>query len=401
MPRLRTQVVIIGAGPAGLVLGGLLHRAGVDCRIVERRSRAHVETRSRAGLLEHRTVETLRRHGMADRLLAEGVRHGWCEFRAPGRAVRVDYGRLSGGLRHWVYPQQHLVRDLIAALVRDGLPPLFGTAVHGLSGLNGPRARVRCADGLEIDCDHVVGCDGFRGVSRTALPAGHRVALRRYPYDWVAVLAEVDRPADCVVYALSADGFAGMMPRTPHLSRFYLQCPPGETPGHWPAARIRAELRARLGTRLPALGGIPEVRVLRMLSSVTEPPQYGRLLLAGDAAHLLTPSGAKGMNLAIADAAELAHALIRHHRRGVAGALVGHARRRRDEIRRVQEFSDRLLRLLHLPAGRAGEGDPPGALRPRMAAIERLAEPGPHAAAFAHAYVGSGTEEGTRHGGPH
>ncbi|MDT0342001.1 4-hydroxybenzoate 3-monooxygenase [Streptomyces litchfieldiae] len=389
MRRLRTQVAIIGAGPAGLVLADLLHRAGVDFLVVERRSREHVETRPRAGLLEHRVVETLRRHGLAGRLLAEGVRHGWCDFRCLGRSVRVDYGALSGGLRHWVYPQQLLVRDLIAQLERAGRAPLFGTAVRALSEVTGPRPRVLC-DGLEIACDHVIGADGFRGVSRAALPPGHRVLHRRYPYDWLTVQAEVDRPVAGVVYAVSPDGFAGMMPRTSRLARFYLQCAPGDTPERWPAGRVREQLAARLGEELPRIGDLLEVRVLRMRGSVTEPPRHGRLLLAGDAAHLLTPSGAKGMNLAIADAVDLADALVRHHRDGDDAALDGYARRRLAEVWRVQEFSDRLLRLLHLPAD-AGD-DPRFALRLRLAAFQRLAEPGPHATAFAHAYVGSGAE---------
>ncbi|RKN07194.1 4-hydroxybenzoate 3-monooxygenase [Streptomyces radicis] len=386
MRRLRTQVAIIGAGPAGLVLANVLTRAGVDCRVVERRSRAHVEARARAGLLEHRTVATLRRHGLAGRLLSDGVRHGWCDFRCLDRSVRVDYGTLSGGHAHWVYPQQFLVRDLIEALGRGGVRPLFSQTVRAVADIDTTRPRVRC-DTLEIACDYVVGCDGFRGVSRAALPRAHRVVPHRYPYDWLTVLAEVDEAAPGVVYAVGAEGFAGMMPRTRHLSRFYLQCAAGDTEAHWPARRIREQLHARL-TPLPRIESLPEVRVLRMRSSVTEPLRHGRLLLAGDAAHVLTPSGAKGMNLAIADAAGAAEALVRGLREGDAGALAAYSGRRLAEIWRVQEFSDRLLRLLHLPPGE----DPRFALRMRLAAIERLAEPGPHAAAFAHQYVGSGAE---------
>ncbi|RBM24234.1 4-hydroxybenzoate 3-monooxygenase [Streptomyces sp. PT12] len=393
MRRLRTQVAIVGAGPAGLVLANLLMRAGVDCRVVERRSRAHVEGRARAGLLEHRTVATLRRHGLAGRLLSEGVRHGWCDFLCLNRSVRVDYGTLSGGHAHWVYPQQFLVRDLIEALGRGGVRPLFSQTVRAVADIDTTRPRVQC-DTLEIACDYVVGCDGFRGVSRAALPRAHRVVPHRYPYDWLTVLAEVDEAAAGVVYAVGPDGFAGMMPRTRRLTRFYLQCAAGDTEAHWPARRIREQLHARLAP-LPRIESLPEVRVLRMRSSVTEPLRHGRLLLAGDAAHVLTPSGAKGMNLAIADAAGAAEALVRRLGAGDARALEAYSGRRLPEIWRAQEFSDRLLRLLHLPPGE----DPRFALRMRLAAIERLAEPGPHAAAFAHQYVGSGAE-GSGHGRP-
>ncbi|WP_326598193.1 4-hydroxybenzoate 3-monooxygenase [Streptomyces sp. NBC_01803] len=399
MRRLRTQVGIIGAGPAGLVLANLLSRAGVACRVVERQSREHVEHRPRAGLLEHRVVAALRRDGLADRLLADGVRHGWCAFRCLGRDVRVDYGALSGGRRHWVYPQQFLVRDLIATLTGGaGPPPMFSKTVRAVEDVTTHRPRLVC-DGIEIECEYVVGCDGFRGASRAALPAvRHRVFRRRYPYDWLTVLAEVDRPAEGVVYAVHPDGFAGIMPRTSRLSRFYLQCAPGDTADDWPAHRIHEQLRARLAP-LPDIAGFPDVHVLRMRSSVTEPLRHGRLLLAGDAAHVLTPSGAKGMNLAIADAIALAGALLRRYRDGDRGALDAYSARRLPQIWRAQEFSDRLLRLLHLPPGK--DGDAGFSLRLRLAAIERLGRPGPHAAAFAHDYVGSGAREPESPDAPH
>ncbi|WP_059010370.1 4-hydroxybenzoate 3-monooxygenase [Streptomyces specialis] len=391
MRRSRTQVGIIGAGPAGLVLANLLTRAGVACRVVERQSREHVEHRPRAGLLEHRVVASLRRSGLAGRLLDDGVEHGWCAFRCLGDDVRVDYGALTGR-RHWVYPQQWLVRDLIAALAGHGPPPMFSKTVRAVEDISTHRPRLVC-DGIEIECEYVVGCDGHRGASRAALPAArHRVFRRRYPYDWLTVLAEVARPAEGVVYAVHPDGFAGMMPRTSRLSRFYLQCAPGDPARDWPARRIHERLRARLA-RLPEITGFADVQVLRMRSSVTEPLRHGRLLLAGDAAHLLTPSGAKGMNLAIADATALAGALTRRYTDGDHGALDAYGARRLPRIWRAQEFSDRLLRLLHLPPEK--DGDAAYALRLRRAAIERLGEPGPHATAFAHEYVGSGAGEDT------
>jgi p-hydroxybenzoate 3-monooxygenase len=384
----RTRVGVVGAGPAGLVLANLLVRAGIETVVVERQPREHVEQRARAGLLEHRTVHWLHERGLADRLVREGTRHGVCEFRLLDQRVRVDYAALSGGSRHWVYPQQFLVRDLIAELEHAGCAPLFETAARAVVGAAGDRPRIVC-DGLDLDCDYVVGCDGFQGIARAAFPAALGTTVgHRYPYDWLTVLAEVDRPAEAVVYGLHAEGFAGMMPRTPTVSRFYLQCPPGDTPDRWPAVRVVEQLRDRLtvgDATLPRLGDILATQVLAMRCAVSEPLRHGRLFLAGDAAHVLTPSGAKGANLAIADAGALAEALIACCLEGDAHGLDTYTEHRLREIWRTQEFSDRLLRLLHLPAGE----EPGFALRMRLGAISRLTEPGPHAAAFAHQYAGS------------
>ncbi|MFG2733788.1 FAD-dependent monooxygenase [Streptomyces harbinensis] len=368
MRRLRTQVGIVGAGPAGLVLAHALGRAGVDCLVLERHSRARVEARARAGLLEERTVSHLRRHGLAGRLLAEGTRHGWCEFLCAGHRLRMDYAAL-GGAEHWVYPQHWLVRDLIAALETAGRPPRFGVPVLAVE----ERRRIRC-DGLELDCEYVIGCDGARGVTRRALPAGlRRETTRRYPYDWVAVLAEVARPVGGVLYALHERGFAGMMPRTPAIGRFYLQCAAGDTPADWPGPRVRAELALRLPLAEVGLGALQEVRILRMHSRITRPFRHGRLVLAGDAAHVLTPSGAKGMNLAIADATDLADSLLH-------GGLDGYGRRRLAAVRRAQDFSERLLRLLHRPPHEA------------LPDLRLLTAPGPHATAFAREFTGTSEE---------
>lgn len=393
--RLRTEVGIVGAGPAGLALANALTRRGVECVVVERASRERVEARQRAGLLEHRTVRWLRSQGLADRLLAESTRHHWCDFRCLGHTVRVDYGAYSDGHEHHVYPQQNLVRDLVAELELAGAPPLFSHSVRAVTDITSRRPRLEC-EGMEIECDYVVGCDGFRGISRAALPTtGHRAHNRRYPYDWLTVLAEVDRPAAGVRYAVHAAGFAGMMPRGPRVSRFYLQCPPGDAVAAWPARRIVAELRTRLAdgdpSALPTIGALTEVRMLRMHSSVLARLAHGRLLMAGDAAHVLTPSGAKGMNLAIADAAALADALVARLREGEEDRLAGYSAARLSDVRRVLGFSEWLLELLHLPGPR-GAG-PAAELASRLTAIRRLAEPGPHAYRFAHRYVGSGVRE--------
>ncbi|GAA2608545.1 4-hydroxybenzoate 3-monooxygenase [Streptomyces axinellae] len=408
----RTEVGIVGAGPAGLVLANVLLAAGIDAYVVERGSRAEAEQRARAGLLEHQVVEYLRAHGLADRLLAEGTRHGWCEFLCEGDRLRFDYAARTGGAQHWVYPQQFLVRDLIARLEEAGRLPFFGcpaTAVHpapdGGGGTGAGRtgaeesgatgagaARIECAE-LTVECDYVVGCDGRHGIARAALPEDMRGELtHRYPYDWLTLLTEVDRQVEGVLYAVHEDGFAGVMPRTGGLARVYLQVPAGDEAGRWPEARARERLAARLsGARdaLPRVGRVLEAGVLRMRGAVGRHLRYGRLFLAGDAAHLLTPSGAKGLNLAVADAADLAHALVRHYRDGDVAELETYSRRRLAHAWRVQEFSDQLLRLLHLSAPEAS-GGAPFTLRLKRERIQRLIEPGPTGAVFAREYVGSG-----------
>lgn len=409
--RVRTQIAIVGAGPAGLVLANVLLRAGVDAVLVERRSRADVERRARAGLVEHRVVEYLRAHGLADRLLADGTRHGWCDFLCTGRLLRFDYAAQSGGVRHWVYPQQLLVRDLVATLCAAGRPPEFSRpAVRVDAAADGSgSARVECA-GLDIDCDYVVGCDGPHGVSAHALPpeAAPRGDLdERYPYDWLTLLAEVDRVVPGVVYAVHEDGFAGVMPRTSRIARLYLEIPAGDAAARWTAARVHERLRTRLsgsarpgpgpGCRgtgraaaVPRLGRIVETGVLRMRSTVRQRFQHGRLFLAGDAAHVLTPSGAKGMNLAVADAADLADALIRCYRDGDEAYLAGYTSRRLPEVLRTRDLAAGFLDLLH-PRGRQ-PADRRAALAARLARITELAQPGAAGAAFAHWYVGAGPD---------
>jgi p-hydroxybenzoate 3-monooxygenase len=398
-------VGIIGAGPAGLVAACVLNKAGIDHVVLERQTREHVEQRARAGLLEHRTVRYLTDQGLAGRLVAEGRQTGWSDFQVLGRRIRLDYAALTGGHRHWVYPQQLLVRDLNAELTAAGRTPLFSRIVREVTGLTGPAPRIVCDD-VEVECDYVIGADGFQGVSRTLLPTGSGFppyAALRYPYDSLTLLAEVDEPAEGVLYAVTAQGFAGMMPRTRQVSRFYLQSAPGEGPADWPAERIREQLAVRLGggdTRLPRIGAVSEVRTLLMRSHVAGAMRYGRLLLAGDAAHLLTPFGGKGANLAVADVADLAQALIRHYHDHDDRALDTYSERRLRDVWRVQEFSDRLLRLVHLPPGTVDPAEQRFALRLKLAAIEGITRPGPQGAAFAHQYVGSAAEPDLRPAAP-
>ncbi|MGW4806780.1 FAD-dependent monooxygenase [Kitasatospora sp. NPDC004272] len=384
-----TTVAIVGAGPAGLVLAHLLHRAGVDVAVHERRSRDELERTARAGVLEHRVVEYLRGLGLADRLTAEGQRHGRCEITCLGEKVTVDYGELSGGARHWAYPQQELVRDLIAAYRADGGTIAFSSPVGAVAPDGAGRPVLRTADG-ELRAGWAVGCEGAGGPVAAAFPDGAEGPARRYPYDWLTVLARIDRPVAAVRYAVHADGFAGMMPRTADVGRFYLEVPAGERIEEWAPERIRGELarRLELGGADPAPGELLETGVLRMRGRVARRIRHGRLLLAGDAAHTVTPSGAKGLNSAVADAADLAGALLAELD-GDGGALDGYQRRRLDAAWRTQEFSDRLLDLLHLPVGLPPE-QREFALRLRLERIHRIARPGPEGAAFARAYAGAG-----------
>ncbi|MFJ5925339.1 FAD-dependent monooxygenase [Kitasatospora sp. NPDC092948] len=385
-----TTVAIVGAGPAGLVLAHVLHRAGIAVTVHERLSRTAVEGAARAGVLEHRVVEYLRALGLADRLTAEGERHGRCEFTCLGENVAVDYGLLSGGIRHWVYPQQLLLRDLIAAYEQAGGAIAFDRPVRGVTVDADGRPVLDTADG-PLRAEYAIGCDGAHSTVAAAFPGGAGGLGRRYPYDWLTVLARISRPVEQIRYAVHADGFAGMMPRTADVGRFYLEVPAGEEPAGWDEPRIRGELyrRLELGGDDPVLGELLETGMLRMRGRVAARMRAGRLLLAGDAAHTVTPSGAKGLNSAVADAADLAGALLAELPGGDGSALDGYQRRRSDAAWRTQEFSEQLLDLLHLPAGLSPE-ERAFALRLRLERIRRIAVPGPEGAAFALAYAGAG-----------
>ncbi|MFB7944136.1 FAD-dependent monooxygenase [Kitasatospora phosalacinea] len=391
-----TTVAIVGAGPAGLVLAHLLRRAGVDVAVHERLSRAELEGAARAGVLEHRVVEHLRGLGLADRLVAAGERHGRCEITCLGEKVTVDYGALSGGARHWVYPQQLLVRDLVDAYEADGGTIAFSSPVAAVTADGAGRPVLDTARG-ELRAAWAVGCEGAHGPVAAAFPDRAGGPARRYPYDWLTVLARIDRPVGTIRYAVHADGFAGMMPRTAEVGRFYLEVPAGERLDGWDADRIRAGLahRLELGGADPVPGELLETGVLRMRGRVAARLRHGRLLLAGDAAHTVTPSGGKGLNSAVADVVDLAAALPAALGEsggggdGDGGALDGYQERRLAAAWRTQEFSDGLLDLLHLPAGLPPE-QREFALRLRLERIRRIARPGPEAAAFARAYVGAG-----------
>jgi p-hydroxybenzoate 3-monooxygenase len=309
---MRTQVGIVGAGPAGLLLAHLLGRDGIGSVVVERRSREHLERRVRAGVLEQGTTDLLDAAGVGARMRREGMVHHGIELRFGGDGHRIDFAALTGGHGITVYGQQEVVKDLLAAREAAGGLPLFECEDVEPAGLNGDRPAIRfthAGERHELQCEIVAGCDGSHGVCLPSAPDGALVAYEReYPFAWLGILAEVAPSTEELIYARHERGFALHSMRSPVLSRFYLQCERDADPGDWTDERIWDELRTRLALDL-ASGPIVEKGVTPMRSFVVEPMQSGRLFLAGDAAHIVPPTGAKGLNLAVSDVFYLTRAL--------------------------------------------------------------------------------------------
>jgi p-hydroxybenzoate 3-monooxygenase len=381
----RTQVAILGAGPAGLMLAHLLHLRGIESVVLERQTREHVERRIRAGVLEHGTVNMLREVGLAGRLDRERMVHHGLELLFDRTGHRIDLTGLAGR-DITIYGQHELVKDLIAARLATGRSLQFSAPATGLSDLDATPVVHFVRDGREqeLRADFVAGCDGFHGVSRTYAAAG---ISHDYPYAWLGVLADAPPSSEELIYAYHERGFALHSMRTPAITRLYLQVAPDEDLAAWPDERIWAELRTRLtrddpGWRLTD-GPILEKGVTALRSVVTEPMRYGRLFLAGDAAHIVPATGAKGLNLAVADVTVLAAAIEEWYAGGTEELLDAYSATCLRRVWRVQHFSWWMTSMLH----RAPAADP-FTERLQLSQLRYLTSSTAAATSFAENYTG-------------
>ena len=354
MARFDTQVGIVGAGPAGLMLSHLLHLRGISSVILEVRSRAYCEERIRAGVLEHTSVELLREAGVAGRLDREGLRHEGIELGIQGVRHRIPFVELTGK-SVTVYGQQEVVKDLIDRRLRDGGDLRFECGEVSLHGMDGDHPLIRVqkdGDVDEIHCDYIAGCDGFHGISRSSVPEGVLTLFERsYPFAWLGILAEAASSRQELLYMHHERGFALYSMRSPRVTRLYLQCRPQEDIRDWSDDRIWNELRIRLSCSdgwHPSEGRVLQKGVTGMRSFVVEPLQYGRLFLAGDAAHIVPPTGAKGMNLALADVYYLANALSAFYGRNDLAPLEEYSQTCLRRIWKAQRFSSWMTSMLHI-----------------------------------------------------
>jgi p-hydroxybenzoate 3-monooxygenase len=353
MARSETQVGIVGAGPAGLMLSHLLHLHGIGSIILEARSRSYCEERVRAGVLEHTSVDLLRQAGVAERLDREGLRHEGIDLGLDGERHRIPFVELTGKCVT-VYGQQEVVKDLIARRVADGGDLRFECSEVSLHWIEGLRPIIRVEkDGAvdEIECGFIAGCDGFHGVSRSCIPTRSLATFERtYPFAWLGVLAEAAPSREELLYMHHERGFALYSMRSPRITRLYLQCRPDENIEDWSDDRIWSELHARLGCSdgwRPTEGPILQKGVTGMRSFVVEPLQYGRLFLAGDAAHIVPPTGAKGMNLALADVYYLSAALDAFYRNNDERKLQSYSQTCLQRIWKAQRFSWWMTSMVH------------------------------------------------------
>jgi len=348
---MRTQVGIVGAGPAGLMLALLLRRAGIDCIVLEARSRHYIEHRIRAGLLEQWVADLLTELGMAERMRREGMFHDGIYLNFDGSLHHLDFRKLIGkGVT--IYGQQEVVKDLVAGLLAEGVQILFevdDVSIHDFEH-GAPKIRFRHGGETQVlDCDFIGGCDGFHGVCRPSFPAGLLQTFERdYPFGWIGILSESPPPADELIYTYHDRGFALFTMRSPTLARLYLQCAPDEDIGNWPDARIWDELHTRMdGVRTLAEGRLLQKGITPMRSFVVEPMQAGRLFLAGDSAHIVPPTGAKGMNLAIADVVVLSRALAAFYRSNRTDLLDSYSKICLARVWKAQRFSWWMTQIFH------------------------------------------------------
>jgi p-hydroxybenzoate 3-monooxygenase len=353
----RTQVGIVGAGPAGLTLGHLLQREGIETVILEDRSREYVEARIRAGVIEQGIVDLLIETGAGERLRHEGLVHHGIELQFADERHRIPLSDLADGRAIVIYGQTEVVKDLIRLRLETGQPLHFEVTDVSVHDLESERPLIRYRhEGRdeELECDVIAGCDGFHGICRPSVPAGVLSEFsREYPFGWLGILAAVAPSSDELVYAHHERGFALLSLRSPELSRLYVQCRPDEDLAEWPDDRIWEELQTRLGLEgwTLAEGPILEKGVTGMRSYVCEPMRYGRLFLAGDAAHIVPPTGAKGLNLALHDVRALAEAVADWYRSGDARALDAYSDTCLRRIWRAEHFSWWMTQMLHRAEG--------------------------------------------------
>jgi p-hydroxybenzoate 3-monooxygenase len=351
---MRTQVGIVGAGPAGLLLAHLLHLEGIESVVLECRSRKDVESTIRAGVLEQGTVDLLNDSGVGERMKREGFVHEGINLRFGGRSHRIDLAGLTGGRAITVYAQHEVIKDLVQARLDAGGEIVF--EVHGVSVRDIDTARPaihfrKDGEGHDLECDFVAGCDGFHGVCRPSIPAEVRNEyIRVYPFGWFGILVEAPPSTEELIYAHHDRGFALVSTRSPEIQRLYFQCDPRDDVANWPDDRIWEELRTRLATaegwRLIE-GRIFQKDIIAMRSFVVEPMQYGRLFLAGDAAHIVPPTGAKGLNLAAADVRVLARAIVEFYASGREELLQRYSETALRRIWRAEHFSWWMTSMLH------------------------------------------------------
>jgi p-hydroxybenzoate 3-monooxygenase len=388
---LRTQVAIVGAGPAGLTLARLLEREGIESVVLEDRSRDYVEHRIRAGVLEQGTADLLVEAGVGDRMLREGIVHHGIELQFDGERHRIPLSELTGGRTIMIYGQTEVVKDLITARLDADLPLLFEVSDVTVHDPESARPKVRFRhDGAvhELECDVIAGCDGYHGICRPSIPAGVlRESSRDYPFGWLGILADVAPSNDELVYAHNARGFALLSLRSPELSRLYIQCRPDEDLAEWPDDRIWEELQLRLGLDgwTLAEGPVLEKGVTGMRSYVAEPMSYSRLFLVGDAAHIVPPTGAKGLNLALHDASHLAQAIVSWYRTGSSGLLDSYSDTCLRRVWRAEHFSWWMTSMLH----RAEDDDEFG-LALQLSQLRYVTSSAAAATSLAENYVGLG-----------
>ena len=358
MKPIRTQVGIVGAGPAGLLLGHLLHLNGIESVQIENRSREYCESRIRAGVLEHGTAELLAETGVGERMKREGLVHHGIYLRFRRKSHHVNFPELTGGKTIMVYGQHEVVKDLIAARVAAGAQIFFEVEDVTVGEMKSTAPRIRYRSGgeeCEIACDFIAGCDGFHGVCRPAIPADAlHVYEEIYPFGWLGILASVAPSSEELIYSRHERGFALLSMRSPEVSRLYLQCAPDENLEGWPDERIWAELQRRFandeGWTLKE-GPITQKGVTAMRAFLVEPMQYGRLYLLGDAAHIVPPTGAKGLNLAVADVRVFTRALGEFYRRGKTELLERYSEICLRRVWKAERFSNWMTRTLHLGGG--------------------------------------------------